>query len=54
MDLIRKETLRMVNKYIDTEELSDIENYIVLPSLNDNQGILGCAKLGMDALTAAK
>ena len=54
MDLIRKETLRMVNKYIDTEELADIENYIVLPSLNDNQGILGCAKLGMDALAAAK
>ena len=54
MDLIRKETLRMVNKYIDTEELSDIENYSVLPSPNDNQGILGCAKLGMDALTAAK
>ena len=54
MDLIRKETLRMVNKYIDTEELSDIENYIVLPSLNDNHGILGCAKLGMDALAAAK
>ena len=44
----------MVNKYIDTEELADIEKLYCASSLNDNQGILGCAKLGMDALAAAK
>lgn len=49
MDMIRKETLRLMNRYMDTSQMRDIENYIVLPSLNDNQGILGCAKLGMDA-----
>ena len=27
-----------------------MDSYIVLPSLNDNQGIMGALKLGMEAL----
>ena len=38
-----------INGYIITKELSDIDSYIVPASLNDNQGLLGSAKLAMDA-----
>ena len=48
MPLIRKEVKRQLAGYIDTKELSDIDQYIVLPSLNDNQGIMGALKLGLD------
>ena len=50
MPLIRKYTLEKLNGYIVTEELQDIDNYIVTASLNDDQGIMGAVKLGMDAL----
>ena len=40
----------MVNGYLVTRELEDLDSYIVLPSLNDDQGILGALKLGMDEL----
>ena len=43
--LIRKKTKDLLNGYINTKEIDDIDNYIVPASLNDNQGILGCAKL---------
>ena len=33
----------------DRKELSDMDSYIVLPSLHDDQGILGALKLGIDA-----
>ena len=52
LDKVRRETLALLNGYMDTRRLADIENYIVLPALNDNQGILGCAKLGMMELEA--
>ncbi len=48
MPLIREEVKRQLAGYIDTKELSDIDQYIVLPSLNDNQGIMGALKLGLD------
>lgn len=48
MPLIREEVKRQLAGYIDTKELSDIDQYIVLPSLNDNQGIIGALKLGLD------
>ena len=47
MPLIRKKVLEFLNNYLCTPELADIENYIVLPSLNDNQGIMGALKLGL-------
>jgi fructokinase len=48
MPLIREEVKRQLAGYIDTKELSDIDQYIVLPSLNDNQGIMGALKLGLN------
>ena len=43
-----------VNGYIQTKELEDLDSYIVLPSLNDNQGIMGALKLAMDELELAE
>ncbi len=48
--LIRKEIVKLNNGYLKTEEIEKLESYIVPASLNDNQGILGCIKLGLDAL----
>lgn len=45
--LIRKKTLELLNGYINTEEMNQMDQYIIPPSLNDNQGILGCIKLAM-------
>ncbi len=50
MERIRKYVKTMVNGYLVTRELEDLDSYIVLPSLNDDQGILGALKLGMDEL----
>lgn len=43
---IRKYVKKELNGYLSTKELSDIDNYIVKYSLQDNQGILGCLELG--------
>lgn len=43
--LVRQEYLRIMNGYIATKEVRDIEHYIVAPTLNDNQGIIGCLEL---------
>lgn len=43
--LIRKKTAEYLNGYIKTKELENLDTYIVPPSLNDNQGVLGCLKL---------
>ncbi|MCI9046954.1 MAG: ROK family protein [Hungatella sp.] len=44
----------MIGGYLVTKELEDLDSYIVLPSLNDDQGILGALKLGMDELDREK
>ncbi len=49
MPMIRAEVLRQMGGYIAAKGMQDLDNYIVLPSLNDNQGILGALKLAMDA-----
>ncbi len=43
--LIRKEVKMLLNGYINTKELKDMDNYIIPASLNDNQGIMGCLQL---------
>lgn len=48
--LIRKKVKALVNDYIQTRELEDLDQYIVPSSLNDNQGIMGCIKLAMNAM----
>ena len=47
--LIRHQVLHMINGYLDTPQLRDPEHYIVPASLEGNQGILGCIRLGLDA-----
>lgn len=48
--LIRKKTVAYLNGYVKTKELEHPDTYIVPPSLNDNQGVLGCFKLAHEAL----
>lgn len=47
--LIREEVLKLLNGYLVTPELADIDNYIVPAGLNDDQGIIGCLVLGREA-----
>ena len=48
--LIRRQVKEMVGGYLSTPELEDLEHYIVPASLGGDQGIMGCIKLGLDAL----
>ena len=50
--LVRKKTVELLNGYVITKEIDNIESYIVPPSLNDNQGVMGCIQLAVDALNA--
>lgn len=47
--LIRNYVKEMLNGYIKTEELNDLEHYIVPASLHDDQGIMGCLELARRA-----
>lgn len=47
--LIRKQVAEMINGYLKTKELQDLDNYIVPNSLNENQGILGALELAKRA-----
>lgn len=47
--LIRKKVLEEVNGYISTRELEEIDSYIVPAGCRDDQGIMGCIRLAMDA-----
>lgn len=49
--LVRKKTVEYLNGYIKTKRLENMDTYIVPPSLNDNQGVLGCLKLAHQAHT---
>lgn len=47
--LIRQKTKQLLNKYVTTKELENMDTYIVPASLADNQGILGCFSLARQA-----
>ncbi len=47
--LVRAKVKDMIGGYLKTRGLEDMDSYIVPASLEDNQGILGALKLGMDA-----
>ena len=47
--MIREKVKENLNGYIRTEELNDMDRYIIPAALNDDQGIMGCIKLAMDA-----
>ncbi|MDF2487154.1 MAG: hypothetical protein K0R46_3322 [Herbinix sp.] len=48
--LIRKEVKRLLNGYIQTPQMNDLDTYIVPASLMDNQGIMGCIQLAKQEL----
>lgn len=47
--MIRKYVTDILNGYVKTKELSDMDNYIVPESLEGNQGILGCFELAKNS-----
>lgn len=49
LPMVRVKVKEMLAGYLQTKELEDMDSYIVLPSLDDNQGIMGALKLGMEA-----
>ena len=50
LPLVREQFTKLLNGYIRTEQTMNPEKYIVCQSLNDEQGILGAAMLGMRAM----
>lgn len=47
IELVRQETLKYLNGYIKKDEiLNHIDEYIVLPELGDNAGVIGSIELG--------
>lgn len=49
LPLIREKVQTLLNGYINVPLIQDIENYIVISNMNDNQGLLGCIALGLKA-----
>ena len=50
LPMIREKYKELLNGYVDTPYVRDLEHYIVSYSLNDNQGIMGCIKIGLDEM----
>lgn len=48
--MIRDYVKKMMNGYIKTKEMADLDHYIVPASLHDDQGIMGALELGRRAL----
>ncbi len=46
--LVREKVVSLLNGYIKSKEIENIETYIVPASLNGDQGLLGALKLGID------
>lgn len=45
--MIRDKFAKLLNGYLKTKELEDLDSFIVPQSLDDKQGIMGALKLGM-------
>lgn len=45
--LVREQFAKINNGYLKTKEMEDLDSFIVAPSLNDNQGVMGCLKLAL-------
>lgn len=52
LPLVRRETARLLGGYLPGRGLADLETYIVPPGLGDDQGVLGCVQLAVDAYLA--
>lgn len=48
--MIRENVRALLNGYVQTKEMDDLDHYIVPCSLNDNQGVMGCLKLALEVL----
>lgn len=48
--MIRQQYQDLLAGYVRTPELEDLESYIVPCSLKDNQGIMGCLQLAVEAM----
>lgn len=48
--LVKEEVKKQLNGYLNTKELEHMDEYIVLPSLDDNQGIMGAIRLALDEM----
>ncbi len=48
--LVREKTRELLNGYIKNDTVNDMDHFIVPASLHDDQGIMGCLKLGFDAV----
>lgn len=53
MPLVRKELKEQLGGYLCTKEIENLDEYVVLPGLDDNQGIMGALKLALDELSEA-
>lgn len=47
--MIRQQYRKLMAGYVNTPELENLESYIVPCSLKDNQGIMGCLQLAVEA-----
>lgn len=47
LPMIRSRFGKLLNGYLKTKELEDLDSFIVLQSLDDKQGIMGALRLGM-------
>ncbi len=52
--MIRKEVARLLNGYIRTSQMEDLDQYIVPASLQDKQGIMGCIQLAKLELQSSR
>jgi fructokinase len=50
LPLIREKVMKYINGYVKTDQLADMEHYIVAETLHDDQGILGALLLAVNAL----
>ena len=48
--MIRERVKKILNGYLNTDEMEDLDKYIVPASLKGNQGVLGCIELARRAL----
>lgn len=48
--MIRRQYRELMADYVDAPELKDLDGYIVPCSLEDNQGVMGCLQLAVEAM----
>jgi fructokinase len=50
IERVREQVEKQLAGYIVTKELQDLSSYVVLPQMNDDQGILGALELAKAAV----